>query len=155
MVKKNIYFLHPLGEEFTMGYSGNEINFKYTNEIMGKIFKLQERKDKICLYGDYTSDMSDEEMEDYLADIYDDKILHNVLKGDGLEACELTSYMIGTNYITVAIDEKSTHGKLLLDIMKTNSVFVTFIMHWENKQVVGLRNIALCIGYMNRYILFI
>ena len=155
MVKKNIYFLHPLQEEFTIGYTGNEINLKYTNEIMGKIFKLQERKDKICLYSDYASDMSDEEMEEYLADIYDDKILHNILKGDGLEACELTSYMIGTNYITVAIDEKSTHGKLLLDIMKTNSVFVTFIMHWENKQVVGLRNIALCIGYMNRYILFI
>lgn len=155
MVKKNIYFLHPLGEEFTMGYSGNEINFKYTNEIMSKLFKLPERKDKICLYGDYTSDMSDEEMEEYLADICDDKILHNVLEGDGLEACELTSYMIGTNYITVAIDEKSTHGKLLLDIMKTNSVFVTFVMHWDGKQVVGLRNIALCIGSMNGYVLFI
>lgn len=155
MVKKNIYFLHPLGEEFTIGYPGNEINFEYTNEVMSKIFKLPERKDKICLYGDYTSDMSDEEMEEYLADIYNDKILHNVLKGDGLEACELASYMIGTNYITVAIDEKSTHGKLLLDIMKTNSVFVTFIMHWETSKFVGLRNIVLCIGSMNGYILFI
>ena len=139
MVKKNIYFLHPLGEEFITGTPGNSYKFSYTNEIIGEIFKLQTRKDKIYLYSDYLKHTTDDVMpfddfDSYLYDIHDDDILRKVLKGDGEYAGEL-SYMIGTNYITMTINDDYPGGKRLLNILKRNTVFASFIMKWKNKKV--------------------
>lgn len=161
MVKKNIYFLRPLGEEFITGTPGNSYKFSYTNEIIGEIFKLQTRKDKIYLYSDYLKHTTDDVMpfddfDSYLYDIHDDDILRKVLKGDGEYAGELSSsYMIGTNYINIAIDENSIGGMRLLNILKRNTVFATFVMNWENRKVVNLNKMCLCLGCINGRILFL
>ena len=161
MVKKNIYFLHPLGEKFIIGTPGNSYEFLYTNEIIGEIFKLQTRKDKIYLYSDYLKNTTDDIMQyddfdSYLYNIHNDNILHKVLKGDGEYAGELSSsYMIGTNYITMAIDDNSHGRKRLLNILKSNTIFMSFIMNWENKKVVSLDKMCLCLGYINGRILFL
>lgn len=160
MIKKNIYFLHPLGEKFIIGTSKNSYEFLYTNDIIGKIFKLQDRKDKIYLYSNYLRYLADDTMlyddlDSYLYDVYNDDILHRVLKGDGEYIGESCSYIIGTNYINIAIDENSIGGMRLLNILKRNTVFATFVMNWENRKVVNLNKICLCLGSINGHILFL
>lgn len=46
MIKKNIYFLHPLGEEFIIGTPENSYEFSYTNEILGKYLNFKKEKKK-------------------------------------------------------------------------------------------------------------
>lgn len=55
--------------------------------------------------------MQFDDFDSYLYDICSDDILHRVLKDDGEYVGELTSYIVGTNYITMAIDEDSPGEK--------------------------------------------
>lgn len=147
-----IPLLHSIGETFLMGTEDNPIEYKITRDFLEK--HLPPKLYPIVMNTDYHGQMECEEVKTYMEDIHNDTILRKIYREPG----DVVGYfhkLTDSGDIDIAINSGTLSGTRLLDILKYNKVYVTFIFLFDEGKVIKIKDMKLCLGKLNGKILFI
>ena len=147
-----IPLLHNVGEQIKMGSPDRPFYYILERSFLLKHFPYG---DPIYLYSVYSGNMDIDDTTMYLETIYNDAVLKEIYRNhdDMTEVGTLFAY--GDNYIKLNISQDNPQSFRLLNILDKNKVFATFIYKYDKGEIIGIDKVALCLGIMNGYILFI
>lgn len=155
IVRRGIPLFRNMGESFYMGSSDeNKIEFTLTKGFLVKHLPIG---DTIKTYSTYPTCKNEDDISDYIVTIFNDQILRNVYRKVGVEVATISGIM-GDEGIYIDINDSTSSGKLLLELLDKNKVFATLIYQINSSfknEIFGIETVALCLGCMNDHILFI
>lgn len=147
-----IPLLHSIEETFLMGTEDNPIEYKMTRGFLEK--HLPPKLYPIVMNTDYHGQMEWEEVKTYMEDIHNDTILQKIYREQG-DVVGCFHKLTDSGNIDIAINTGTLSGTRLLDILKYNKVYVTFIFLFDGEKVIKIKDMKLCLGKLNERILFI
>ena len=147
-----ISLLHNVGEQIKMGTSHNPFYYTLERSFLLKHFPYG---DPVYLYSVYSGNMDIDDTTMYLETIYSDAVLKEIYKNHDNMVETGTLFAYGDNYIKLNISPDNKQSQRLLHILDKNKVFATFIYKYDKGEIIGIDKVALCLGIMNGYILFI
>lgn len=147
-----IPLLHSIGETFLMGTEDNPIEYTMTRKFLEK--HLPSKLYPIAMNTDYHGQMECEEVKTYMEDIHNDTILRKIYFEPG-DVVGTFHKLTDSGNIDIMINDEDGSGERLIDILKYNKVYITFIFIFDNGQLIKIKDMKLCLGKLNGKILFI
>lgn len=149
-----IPLLHNIGEQIKMGNPDRPFRYTLERSFLAKHFPYG---DPVYLYSVYSGNMDIEDITMYLETIYSDAVLKEIYRNNNDDMIKVgTLFAFGDDYIKLNISPDDNPQSLRLSsILDKNRVFATFIYKYDNGEIIGIDKVALCLGIMNGYILFI
>lgn len=147
-----IPLLYNIGEQIKMGTPDRPFYYTLERSFLIKHFPFD---DPVYLYSVYSGNMNTDDINMYLETIYSDAVLKEIFRNhDGMTEVG-TLFAYGNDYIKLNILPDNPQSLRLLNILDKNKVFATFIYKYDKGEIIGIDKVALCLGIMNGYILFI
>lgn len=147
-----IPLLHNVGEQIKMGSPDRPFYYILERSFLLKHFPYG---DPVYLYSVYSGNMDINDTTMYLETIYSDAVLKEIYRNHDDMVETGTLFAPGADYIKLIISPDNKQSQRLLHILDKNKVFATFIYKYNKGEIIGIDKVALCLGIMNGYILFI